>query len=115
MNDITAAPLVLTAEAIAAIPPQPLGSLPHVRHRVLWSQHTSTAGVLTVERGQRLGRHAHRVNHHHMWVLAGHATVLGAEVGPGTYVHVPAGVEHDIDASSSEGCTVFYLYLAPGT
>jgi quercetin dioxygenase-like cupin family protein len=71
--------------------------------------------VLTVERGQCLGRHAHRVNHHHMWVLAGHATVLGTQVGPGSYVHVPAGVEHDIDATATEGCTVYYLYLTPGS
>jgi quercetin dioxygenase-like cupin family protein len=115
MTSITATPIVLTPEEIAAIPQQPLGSMEHIRHRVLWSQDTSMAGVLTVERGQRLGLHAHRVNHHHMWVLAGRATVLGTEVGAGSYVHVPAGVEHDIDATTTEGCTVFYLYLAPGS
>jgi quercetin dioxygenase-like cupin family protein len=115
MTAVTATPLVLTPEQIAAIPVQPLGSLEHVKHRTLWTQGTSTAGVLTIERGQRLGLHAHRVNHHHMWVLAGHATVLGTQVEPGTYVHVPAGVEHDIDATTTEGCTVFYLYLAPGS
>ena len=69
------------------------------------------AGVLTVEAGHRLGPHAHRVNHHHLWVLNGRATILGTELGPGSYVHVPSGVEHDIDASSTGGCTVFYLYL----
>lgn len=46
-----------------------------------------------------------------MWVLEGHVTILGTELGPGFYVHIRSGVEHDIDASATDGCTVFYLYL----
>jgi mannose-6-phosphate isomerase-like protein (cupin superfamily) len=111
--ETVATPTILTSKLIAAIPETPLGSLRHVTHRVLWRHDTSEAGILTVDGGHALGRHAHRVNHHHMWVLDGHATVLGKEVGAGSYVHVPAGVDHDIDATATEGCTVFYLYLAP--
>ena len=44
----------------------------------------------------------------------GRATILGAVLGSGSYVHVPAGVEHDIDATVTEGCRVFYLYSHPG-
>lgn len=84
-----------------------------VTHRVLWHDATSMAGVLTVAGGHRLGAHAHRVNHHHMWVVDGRASVLGSDLGPGSYVHIPSGVEHDIDATTSDGCTVFYLYVAP--
>jgi quercetin dioxygenase-like cupin family protein len=73
------------------------------------------AGVLTVLAGHRLGRHTHRVNHHHLWVLDGRAVVLDRELGAGSYVHIPSGVEHDIDASDTEGCTVFYLYIRLGT
>ena len=102
---------MLTPEAMAALPLTPLGPLQGVVHRVLWRNESSMAGVLTVEAGHRLGAHAHRVNHHHLWVLSGRATILGTELGPGSYVHVPSGVEHDIDASSTGGCTVFYLYL----
>ena len=71
------------------------------------------AGVMTVEAGHRLGRHTHRGNHHHMLVLDGRATILGTELGPGSYVHIPSGVEYDIDASATGGCTVLYLYLSP--
>jgi mannose-6-phosphate isomerase-like protein (cupin superfamily) len=114
MEPITASiPIVLTAQAIAEIAPAPLGAADGVSHRVLWRNDASMAGVLTVEAGHRLGAHAHRVNHHHMWVLEGHASVLGTDVGPGSYVHVPSGVEHDIDATGTNGCTVFYLYLRP--
>lgn len=110
----TAGPVVLTAEAIAAIPSQPLGNLPGVSHRVVWQAKTSMAGVLTVEAGHRLGTHAHRENHHHIWVLEGRAVILGTDAGPGSYVYVPHGVSHDVDATASEGCTFFYLYLRPG-
>jgi hypothetical protein len=45
-------------------------------------------------------------------VLDGKATILGTELGAGSYVHIPYGVLHDIDATATGGCTVFYLYLA---
>ena len=109
MNQAT----VLTPDAITALPVEPLGHLPGITHRVLWRNATSMAGVLMVEAGHHLGAHAHRVNHHHMWVLDGHARVLDTELGPGSYVHIPSGVEHDIDATATDGCTVYYLYLEP--
>jgi uncharacterized RmlC-like cupin family protein len=108
-------PVVLTPEAVAALPVERLGHLEGATHRVVWRDGTSMAGVLSVEAGHRLGTHAHRVNHHHIWVLEGHATILGTELGPRSYVHVPTGVDHDIDATSTDGCTVFYLYSHPGT
>jgi quercetin dioxygenase-like cupin family protein len=107
-------PTVLDADAIARLPSEPLGPMEGVVHKVLWRNDTSVAGVLTVEAGRHLGSHAHRMNHHHVWVLGGHATILGAQLGAGSYVHIPSGVQHDIDASASEGCTVFYLYVRQG-
>jgi mannose-6-phosphate isomerase-like protein (cupin superfamily) len=102
---------VLTPEAIEQLPLEPLASLPGVTHRVLWRTDDSMAGVMTIAGGHRLGAHAHRENHHHMWVLDGAATILDTAVTPGAYVHIPAGVDHDIDASATDGCTLYYLYL----
>ena len=114
MNPTTTnASTALTAEIISALPVEPLGHLDGVSHRVLWRDDTSIAGVLTIDGGHRLGRHSHRVNHHHLWVLDGCATILGQEMGAGGYAHIPSGVDHDIDATGSAGCTVFYLYLQP--
>jgi quercetin dioxygenase-like cupin family protein len=107
--------VLLTSAEVAALPAEPLDHVLGLVHRVLWRDGTSYAGVLTVAPGYRMGAHTHRVNHHHIWVVEGHAEVLGHVIGPGSYVHVPAGVEHDIDASGTEGCTVFYLYVHPGT
>ena len=108
---MTPQPVVLTLDAIALLPVEALGSQAGVTHRVLWRNATSIAGVLTMEPRCHLGQHAHRVNQHHMWVLEGHVTILGTELGPGSYVHIPSRVEHDIDASATDGCAVFYLYL----
>jgi len=110
---VTSAPVVLSQRAIAALPVEPLGPLAGITHRVLWRDGTSMAGVLTVEAGHRLGAHTHRANRHHMWVLEGRALILGDMLGAGSYVHIPSGVEHDIDATATEGCTVFYVYGHP--
>ena len=109
------APIVLTAEAIEALPLLPLGRLDGITHRVLWQDGTSMAGVMNVAAGHRLGEHAHRLNHHHLWIVNGLARILGLDLGPGGYVHIPAGVMHDIDATDTEGCTFFYLYITHGS
>jgi quercetin dioxygenase-like cupin family protein len=111
----TIQPTVLTFAEIEQIPAQSLGDLPGVTNRVLWQDDTSMAGVLTIDGGYELGAHTHRQNHHHIWVLEGSAEMLGQVVGPGSYVHVPAGVEHNTDARATGGCTIFYLYILPGT
>ena len=67
--------------------------------------------MLTVAAGRRLGADTHRVNHHHLWLLEGRAGILGTELGPRSCVHVPWGVDHDVDASATGGCTVYYPYL----
>jgi anti-sigma factor ChrR (cupin superfamily) len=107
-------PVILTPVEIAELPLEPLGRLVGVTHRVLWRNDTSMAGVLTVEAGKRLGAHTHRQNHHHIWVLDGEPRVLGRQLAPGSYVYVPSGVTHDIEAPSDRPCTVLYMYLRPG-
>lgn len=102
---------MLTQKMIASMPDIPLGDRPGVSRRVLWRDDESEAGVLDVAAGHRLGAHTHQANHHHFWVIRGHARVLGEELGPGSYVHVPHQVEHDIDATDTDGCSVMYTYL----
>ena len=108
--------MVLDAAAVAAIRDEPLGARPGIRHRPLWTDGVSKAGVMYVDAGHDLGAHTHRRHHHHVWIIDGRARVLGSDVGAGSYVHVPAGVEHDVDARETEGCAFFYLYqLGVGT
>lgn len=102
--------IALGPQEIDALPSNPLGDRVGVGLRVLWTDGTSQTGVLRVDPGQRLGRHTHRRHHHDYWLAAGHADVLGRWLGPGSYVHIPAGVEHDIDATETEGCTIYFAY-----
>jgi quercetin dioxygenase-like cupin family protein len=103
-------PTVLTSDEIAGVPHVRLGNDDAVTHQVLWRTDDAMAGLLTIPSGHRLGEHQHRVNHHHMWVIEGSAEILGVTVGPGSYVHVPSEVGHDIDATATSGVTVFYIY-----
>lgn len=102
---------MLSASDVASLEPQGLGDLSGISRRILHRDETTEAGILRVAAGRRLGRHTHRANQHHMWVLDGEADVAGVRIGPGGYAHIPAGVEHDIDATLTEGCTVVYLYV----
>jgi quercetin dioxygenase-like cupin family protein len=105
--------VVMSAAAIAREPLEPLGPTVPATHAVLWRDDTSMAGVLVLAAGQRLGEHSHRRHHHHLWITEGEAVILGERLGVGSYVHVPSGMEHDIDATDTDGCRVFYLYIQP--
>jgi mannose-6-phosphate isomerase-like protein (cupin superfamily) len=112
MEPITASLFtVQTAEDVEELPWQPLGSIRGVVHKVLWHDDESMAGIMRIDPGHNLGAHSHHANHHHMWIQDGSAVIGGREVGPGSYVHVPARVEHDIDATGTSGCTLLYLYI----
>lgn len=103
--------VVLDASAIAGLPAVRLKGLEAARSTLLWRSRGSAAGVMYVDPGGRLEPHCHGRAAHHMWVLQGHATVLGRQVGPGAYVHVPAGVDHGVSDVGKEGCGFFYLYI----
>jgi mannose-6-phosphate isomerase-like protein (cupin superfamily) len=89
----------------------PLAPYEGVDYKLLWRSGKSVAGLMRIAPGRAVTPHAHVRSHHHMWVIDGTAEMLGERVGPGTYVHVPAGVEHGIRAVGEGGSTVLYLYL----
>jgi quercetin dioxygenase-like cupin family protein len=105
------AAVVLDATAIERLPTQQLHGLRDVVTRVLWHHDGSLAGVIRVAPGEHLPPHAHSEGHHHVWVLSGTAKILDTTVGPGSYVHVPAGLDHAVEEVSADGLTMFYLYL----
>ncbi len=106
-------PTVLSAEEIAIASTGPLGNIEGVANTVLWTDGTSMTGVLTIEGGQRLGSHTHRAHLHHLWVLDGSAEIAGRVLHAGSYVHVPPGVEQDIDATQTAGVRAYYSYALP--
>ncbi len=108
---------IVTPAGLDRLPGQGLGSIPGVSVHDIWHSATCRAGVLRIHAGYHLGEHTHQAHHHHMWITEGAADIGHRRLTPGTYVHVPAGVAHDVDATGTDGCTLFFLYegLAPGS
>jgi mannose-6-phosphate isomerase-like protein (cupin superfamily) len=102
---------LVTSAAAAERAWHPLEPFEGVDYKLLWRSGKSVAGLMRVAPGGSVSLHAHVRAHHHMWVIDGSANMLGDRVGPGTYLHIPAGVEHGIHGVGEEGCTVLYLYL----
>lgn len=111
MQSVAAAPIVLDRTAIAALPGRRLAGLEAARSTLLWRSGDSVAGILEVDPGGTLAPHCHVGAHHHMWVDQGTCTILGHDLGPGAYVHVPAGAEHGVSGVGPEGCRIVYLYV----
>ena len=111
MTDRTTRSTVLTPEQVAALPTTPLGNIVGVTNTVLWTDGVSTTGLLTVDAGHRLGRHRHAQHIHHMWVLDGAAIIADQRLAAGSYVNIPIGVDHDIDATDTDGVSMHYSYV----
>lgn len=107
-------PVIVPADRLDALDERPLGAHGGAVHRCTWTDGRSSAGLMYIDAGRHLGEHTHRGHHHHVWVTSGRTRVLGQELGPGSYAHIPAGVAHDFEAVGDGGCTVFYLYLEDG-
>jgi len=104
-------PVLLDDEQIAQLPAKRLRGMESTPSKLLWRSGDSVAGVMYVEAGHELMPHRHPHANHHAWVVEGRCEVLGRILGPGSYVHIPAGVDHDIVAAGPEGATIFYLYV----
>ena len=96
------------ADALAWLTLKPHTS---VDYKLLWRSGKSVAGLMRIAPGGTVIPHAHVRSHHHMWVIDGSAEMLDERVQPGTYLHIPAGVQHGISAVGEGGCTMLYLYL----
>lgn len=102
---------LVTKAAADVLPWRPLEPYPGVDYKLLWRSGKSVAGLMRITPGREVTRHAHVRSHHHMWVVDGTAELLGQLVGPGSYVHIPARVDHGIRTAGDAACTVLYLYL----
>jgi quercetin dioxygenase-like cupin family protein len=102
---------LVTHTAADSLAWHPLDPFEGVDQKLLWRSGESVAGIMRIGPGGVVSPHAHVLAHHHMWVIDGTAEMLGERVGPGTYLHIPAGVEHGVRDVGEDGCTVLYLYL----
>ena len=102
---------LVTAAAAEALGWRPLEPYEGVDYKLLWRSGKSVAGLMRIAPGAMVTPHTHDRSHHHIWVIDGTVEMLGEVVGPGTYVHIPASVEHSIRAMGDGPATMMYLYL----
>lgn len=101
--------LVHTAAEVDAMPWEPIGA-PGVAHKVLWQSGDVVIGLIRVEAGASKPEHVHHGAHHHIWITAGSADMVGQSVSQGAYVYIPPGVPHAVDSVGPDGVEFFYTY-----
>jgi mannose-6-phosphate isomerase-like protein (cupin superfamily) len=113
-----AAPALATLVSAAAADARawhPLEPYAGVDYKLLWRSGKSVAGLMRIAPGGEVAPHAHVRSHHHLWVVDGEVEMLHERVGPGTYVHIPAHVDHGLRGAGPGACTLLYLYLREDT
>jgi mannose-6-phosphate isomerase-like protein (cupin superfamily) len=111
----TPAAILIDPATLEALPWHDLPGFDHVTYKLLWQSGRSVSGIMRIPPGAEVSSHAHQHAHHHVWVLDGSAMMLGSRFGPGSYLHIPATVEHSITDPGPTGCTILYLYLRDDT
>lgn len=102
--------LILDAGAIDAIDWEPVPGLPGVCEKQLWRYGSYVEALLRFDVGAVGPGVPHLAAHHHIWVVAGTATIAGRRVGPGSYIHVPPGAEHRVEGVGPDGCVLLQMH-----
>lgn len=105
--------IVLDRERVDSLPWQPFGKAPGVTQRTLWHDAAGRAFacIMHLEPGATVPQHTHRASTHHVWVVSGTCEVEGCSLTAGSYLFVPAMIDHGIHRAGPSGCTLFCLYL----
>jgi quercetin dioxygenase-like cupin family protein len=107
-------PIVLDADVIERLPAKWLPGMESTPSKLLWRSGDSVAGIMYVEPSCGVTLHRHRHAHHHAWVVEGTCQIMDRTLGPGSYTHIPPGIDHDVVAAGPEGATIFYLFIDEG-
>ncbi len=79
---------------------------------ILWQTETGDAivGLLRMYPGAENLGHRHPTATQHAWIIEGRVRIAGKDIGRGSYVCVPPGVDHPTVNVGSQPCTLFYVY-----
>lgn len=104
-------PTTFTAprEVVDHLPWQPLPGCQGVSTKVVADVDGDVAGLLRLGPGAREVQHVHGHGSHHLWVLSGGVVVEDTSLPAGSYLHVPAGLVHDL-RDAGEGSMLFYVF-----
>lgn len=105
-------------EAVRVLGPAEIDRLPWtevpdcagVRVTEMWRSGEMHDALIAYQPGASTPGPPHPGAHHHIWVIAGSASVAGRRVVAGSYVYVPPDTAHRIDDVGPEGCTLFQMH-----
>lgn len=89
---------------------QPVTGCPGVDEKELWRLGVFVDALIRYQPGSSTPGHPHIGAQHHIWVISGAATIAGRRVVAGSYVHIPAAVEHRIGDVGEEGCLLLQMH-----
>ena len=101
-------PVLLSERQIAEMPWEPLPGSSGVRIKQICTGPGWATGLLQLAPGAKEPAHVHADSDHHLWVLAGSAWTESTHVGVGSYLHLPAGLRHEL-VDEGNGCTLLYV------
>jgi hypothetical protein len=101
---------VLGPGEIDRLPWRPVPGCPGVRATDLLRLGDAHDVLIAYEPGAGTPGEPHPGGHHHIWVVAGSATIAGRRVVAGSYVYVPPATGHPIGEVGPEGCTLLQMH-----
>jgi mannose-6-phosphate isomerase-like protein (cupin superfamily) len=103
-------PVLLPEQQIDSMPWQPLPGSDGARIKQVCTGPGWAAGLLQLAPYAVETAHVHPDGEHHLWVLSGTVSSESTHLGVGSYVHIPAGLQHQLQ-DEGNGCTLYYVYV----
>lgn len=96
-------------DVVDRLPWQPLPGCVGVSTKLVCDVDGDVAGLLRLLPGAKEVPHVHGHGSHHLWVLSGGVVVEDTPLPAGSYLHVPAGLVHEL-RDAGDGSTLFYVF-----
>jgi hypothetical protein len=102
--------LRLDGADIDRLPWQDVRGCPGVKAKELWRSGRSVDALISYAPGATTPGHPHPDADHHIWVTKGQAWIAGQRMMTGSYISVPPGIAHPIEADRSTGCALLQIH-----
>jgi len=105
---------VLCPAEIDRLPWKEVPGCAGVRVTELWRAGDVHDALIAYEPGASTPGPPHPSAEHHIWVIAGSASIAGQRFVAGSYVYVPPDTVHRIADVGAEGCTLLQMHRQSG-
>jgi len=92
------------------LPWQAVCGCPGVEAKELWQSSGCVDVLISYAPGATTPGHPHPSADHHIWIIEGQAEIAGQAMRGGSYVYVPPGTAHPIEAGGQAGCVLLQIH-----